>query len=444
MEGTPKDVPVTGGLEQAGTAPKRHLDEAGLADFSEAPALKRKKTVTWADGKRVPGTSSGTSSGDVESGSGEAEEGEEESVSRQSSLESHDTRGPSTVAQQGPAQRGSPPSSPAGALTLKQLLERRLEAVEDLAAIYTEQLWDTLDELGHAAAGLGGRGGDASAAPGSGDVALPGAGHAGVADQAPAAAPVAPQPGPPGDDALHPSVREWLRRRALGADGAQLAACPPPPLFEVAEEALLTGVVPSRAPAFTGAEARAGPRRAFHDQLAHVSALERLAAASLSRWLDGGADGALAVLVGRRGRWALTRGAAVLGRGGGAGAAGPGTQADAAGPKETASPTLPLDVDLSLEAGPTAANRVSRRQALLWVPTETEGAGGARTKGPAALALRCIGRRPMRVNGGAVPPGTSVLVPHASLVQVGGVSLLVLLNHAALARYAGRAAAASA
>ncbi|KFM23034.1 hypothetical protein F751_0418 [Auxenochlorella protothecoides] len=313
MEGPPKNVPVTGGLEQAGTAPKRHL---------------------------------------------------------------------------GPAQQGSPPSSTAGALTLKQLLERRLEAVEDLAAIYTEQLWDTLDELGHAAAGLGGRGGDASTAPGSGEITLPGTGHAGVADHASAAAPVAPQPGPPGADALHPSVREWLRRRALGADGAQLAACPPPPLFEVAEEALLAGVVPSRAPAFTGAEAQAGPRRAFHDQLAHVSALERLAAASLSRWLDGGADGALAVL------------------------------ADAAGPKETASPTLPLDVDLSLEAGPTAANRVSRRQALLWVPTETEGAGGARTKGPVSLALRCIGRRPMRVNGGAVPPGTSVLVPHASLVQL--------------------------
>lgn len=57
--------------------------------------------MTWADGQRVPGTSWGTSSGDVESGSGEAEEGEEESVSRQSSLESHDSRGPSTVAQQG-------------------------------------------------------------------------------------------------------------------------------------------------------------------------------------------------------------------------------------------------------------------------------------------------------------------------------------------------------
>lgn len=317
--------------------------------------------------------------------------------------------------------------------------------------MYTEESWHTLDELGHAAVGLGAEPFSESPAPDAGKDAMPGAARAKARLVTQTSDSAAPLSMPGGDEALHPGVHEWLRRHGPAAQRAQLADCPPPPPLEVAEEALRSGAVSGEV-LLRGAGDLAGSRRAFRSQLAHVCALERLAAASLSRWLDGSADGALAVLVGRRGRWALTRGAAVLGRGPGAAAGGagpaklaPGAEAlPAEGGEAVASPGLPLDIDLSLEAGAAAAHRLSRRQALLWVPTKAElpEVGGRNL--PPMLVLRCIGRRPMRVNGASVPPGTSVHVPHASLVQVAGVSLLVLVNHAALARYAGRAAAASA
>ena len=117
--------------------------------------------------------------------------------------------------------------------------------------------------------------------------------------------------------------------------------------------------------------------------------------------------GALGALCGRRGRYLLRKAAVLLGR---------GTESQGK-----------VDVDLSAEGH---AQTVSRRQAQLFLHP---GGGG--------YALRCTGRRSMAVNGAVLRRGDVAPLPHLSLLQVGGLSLLFLENRAATARLLKRSAA---
>lgn len=60
-----------------------------------------------------------------------------------------------------------------------------------------------------------------------------------------------------------------------------------------------------------------------------------------------------------------------------------------------------------------------------------------------AFVLRCLGRRALFVNGQQVPQGGAAQLPHLSLLKCGGVSLLFLVNEAAVRRVARRSAAAA-
>lgn len=86
-----------------------------------------------------------------------------------------------------------------------------------------------------------------------------------------------------------------------------------------------------------------------------------------------------------------------------------------------------MDVDLAHEGG-AAAQRVSRHQAQLWLEPD----GGFR--------LRCMGRRPMWVNGQRLEQGQAAALPTLSHMAVGGISLLFVENVAAVQRGAARAA----
>jgi hypothetical protein len=87
---------------------------------------------------------------------------------------------------------------------------------------------------------------------------------------------------------------------------------------------------------------------------------------------------------------------------------------------------LQVDVDLSAEGA--AAQRVSRQQAQLWLEA---GAG---------FRLRCTGRRGMLVNGRPLARGQQAALPSLSHIQVGGLSLIFIVNSAAAQRAAQRSA----
>lgn len=94
--------------------------------------------------------------------------------------------------------------------------------------------------------------------------------------------------------------------------------------------------------------------------LSAIARLECLASSATARKLDS----AIAVLVGEKGRYLISRPAVSLGRGGAA--------------------SGNADVDLSLEG---AGVKVSRQQAHLWVDADGK------------FYLKCMGRRPMFVDG---------------------------------------------
>ena len=88
-----------------------------------------------------------------------------------------------------------------------------------------------------------------------------------------------------------------------------------------------------------------------------------------------------------------------------------------------------MDVDLGLE-GP--AQQVSRQQARLAV-----GADGR-------WAVRCLGRRALQVNGHMLCAGQDAALPHLSLIRVGQLGLLFVVNARTSARLAARSAALTA
>ncbi|GMH33136.1 hypothetical protein BSKO_00970 [Bryopsis sp. KO-2023] len=131
------------------------------------------------------------------------------------------------------------------------------------------------------------------------------------------------------------------------------------------------------------------------ENVAAIARLECLASSATARKLDNG----VAVLIGEKGKYLISRPAVSLGRGG--------------------SISGNVDVDLSLEG---AGAKVSRHQAHLWVDSEGK------------FYLKCIGRRPMFVNGRRVVQGKTVECCHLSLIEVGTVRLLFMVNQMAVDR----------
>ncbi|KAK9826514.1 hypothetical protein WJX81_008639 [Elliptochloris bilobata] len=183
--------------------------------------------------------------------------------------------------------------------------------------------------------------------------------------------------------------------RGYGSDSA-------PPSFSETEEAVLACGVAATAPPNTLAAWRLGMRA----RMGRLARLEQAAVAAAARDMD--AAGALAVLCGRRVRFLLRRTCVSIGR-----------STDSHGP---------VDVDLALE-GPAA--RVSRQQARLVL------------RSPGRHTLANTGRRALTVDNRRVAQGEATQVAHLSLVEVGGIRLLLLVNPAALRRLASRSAAFS-
>lgn len=235
----------------------------------------------------------------------------------------------------------------------------------------------------------------------------------------------------------------WWDPRSYNA--APLAKSSPlPPLFETAGQVIRS--MP-RKKGVDGNNDEAPPVRPpspepFSGTVEAVTALECRAAGMLARELDSRHGGALGLLVGRRGRWVLRSSTVILGRRDSITPSSSSSIKDSdAGNASPAMPNkLPLDVDISLELGQEGARRLSRRQAVLWVDMDEE-EGSNKT---ATFCIRCLGRRAMTVSGRTLVPGASVRLAHGSLIQVGGASLMLLPNPAALARLRARADAASA
>ena len=89
------------------------------------------------------------------------------------------------------------------------------------------------------------------------------------------------------------------------------------------------------------------------------------------------------------------------------------------------------DVDLAAE-GPPAGSRVSRRQAFLALDADGR------------FTLTNTGQQPLMVDSQAVHQFGKAPLGHLSLVEVGGVALLLLVNQAAVERVVRRTRRAAA
>jgi hypothetical protein len=146
-------------------------------------------------------------------------------------------------------------------------------------------------------------------------------------------------------------------------------------------------------------------REKFLRKMYFFTRLEASAAAATSRELD--RRGAVAALCGTNARYFLRRTAIVIGRGADSGA----------------------DVDLTSEGGDAAAKTVSRQQAQVFLDTDGK------------FKLRCIGRRAMSVNGMSLNKGQITLLPHLSLIRVGPLAVMFVVNNEAVDRLIKRSAA---
>jgi FHA domain len=146
-------------------------------------------------------------------------------------------------------------------------------------------------------------------------------------------------------------------------------------------------------------------REKFLRKMCFFTRLEASAAAATSRELD--RRGAVAALCGTNARYFLRRTAITIGRGVDSG----------------------VDVDLTGEGGEAAAKTVSRQQAQVFLDADGK------------FKIRCIGRRAMSVNGQSLNKGEIALLSHLSLVRVGPMALMFVVNNEAVDRLMKRSAA---
>lgn len=141
-----------------------------------------------------------------------------------------------------------------------------------------------------------------------------------------------------------------------------------------------------------GAKGEAETDRRRERLEATVESAARLEPAALgAEGREGARKGAMCIVRGNRRRWRISKPVAVIGR----------KPADGA----------PVDVDLSNEGD---AAKVSRQQAVL------------EQRPDGLVYLRNHGRRPLHVDGEALPPGGKAALQGTCLLEVGGIPLLVI------------------
>ena len=146
-------------------------------------------------------------------------------------------------------------------------------------------------------------------------------------------------------------------------------------------------------------------REKFLRKLYFFTRVEASAAAATSRELE--RHGAIAALCGINARYFIRRTAVTIGRG-----------ADSL-----------VDVDLSGEGSEAAAKTVSRQQAQLFLDTDGQ------------FKIRCIGRRLMSVNGQSLTKGQVAVLINQSLIRVGPLALMFVVNNEAVERIMKRSEA---
>lgn len=352
------------------------------AELQEAPSLKRKKTVTWADGEEGE----------------EAHEGDlphrlvqqaQEPVAMQ--VEGVDDL--FTDLREAALREQAPvPKSEGEALSTDQLHARRGERCLELEAVYESEFWALADELlvrswtfgkDHSVEGSRTTRSRSKYAEISKD---------------PTVAAALEESGVQG---------AWVATNASIAQSDPASPTSSLPSEDELAEFILYLRRPEDSEKIESLRRRAVQRREkFLGGLSLVARLEASASAATSRELD--RRGAVAALCGSQARYFLRRTAITVGRGGDPG----------------------IDVDLGAECGEAGeAKAVSRQQAELFLDADGR------------FKVRCLGRRVMSVNGESVNKGQVAVLPHLSLVRIGPVALLFVVNKEAMDRLSKRSAA---
>ncbi|BDA44662.1 probable microspherule protein 1 at C-terminar half [Coccomyxa sp. Obi] len=315
------------------------------------------------------------------------------------------------------------------ALSKEQLLLRRLDHIKELQDLYKAELWGTLEEMharhhhfqspdaAEATSGsaefqplqtvLGKRRAAEASAGKAGDQTA----DAGTSEDDVDVVMIEASPGdqPTVPDALPNDVEAAQDGSAAASavaaseQGTQQAAghadaVEDPPTFSEAEEFVLTSST-----AAADAQQLARLRQQTRARLGRIARLEQAASASTARQLD--RSGALAMLSGQHVRFLIKRSAFTIGR-----------------PTSTHGT---VDVDLGKEGN---ASQVSRQQARFALRLD------------GAFTITNCGRRKLHVNGCQVERGQSAVMQHLSLLEVGGIRLLLYINHSAVRRLLARSA----
>ncbi|KAF5840948.1 hypothetical protein DUNSADRAFT_14972 [Dunaliella salina] len=183
---------------------------------------------------------------------------------------------------------------------------------------------------------------------------------------------------------------------AASLQGSEAAPIPSQSTTPTAAPPPSRGAAANTVPVVASAEELGAWRARFVDVLPRIAQLEAAASATTEQELD--VEGALACLAGRTGRYLVKRTTVLLGR-----------STEAKGE---------VDVDLSCEG----SCKVSRRQAYLTL--EADG----------RFKITNAGQRLIVVDGKQVQQFESAGVDHLSLIEVGDVPLLLLVNKAAVQR----------
>ena len=154
-------------------------------------------------------------------------------------------------------------------------------------------------------------------------------------------------------------------------------------------------------------------RENFAQNLPRLGLLEASSRSMSNHLLD--ANGALAIIWGRTGRYLIRTTAFTIGRGTPPEADGSPTDNKFQDSKEK------IDIDLSLEIE-AKARSISRLQAKVCLGKDGE------------FWLKCIGKRKMLVNGKVITENESVVLPALSFVQAGPATLLFTVNKNAVNR----------
>lgn len=359
----------------------------------EVPSLKRKKTVTWADGRSIQD---------------DQVEGEKAINPALKSTFDHQTEG---TAQENifvpdgrvsfhlrdavgcAGQWSELESSNERSLSAEDLAKRRLERCEQLVQVYEDEFWSLADELLLR--------------------------HYRTLQKSKQDAPLSNDCETMSDDLIEDKPQGWIVKDAwrnsdsIVNDNENREHVPTP---EEIEELILTKTNTLEESHFSleALEDRViYHRKEYVGNLPKIGRLETSAGSMISRELD--ALGAIAMLCGRSGRHLIMRSAVTLGR---------RVQKDNAGTvtKGEKEDEQMIDIDMATEVDEKNSGSISRIQARIIL------------EGDGTFVIHCLGKRTMMVNGERLTEGQSAKLHHMSLMRAGPATFFFLANRAAVDR----------